>query len=95
MCVDFTNLNKACTIDCYSLSRIDGLIDLTIENEILYFSDALKGWHQIGMSEENQEKMAFVTDEGIFCYSTIPFELMNVGASYKHLINMIFWQQIS
>ncbi|XP_027161349.1 uncharacterized protein LOC113762211 [Coffea eugenioides] len=63
MCVDFTDLNKACPKDCYPLQRIDALVDSAMGHEILCFLDAFKGYHQIGMSEEDQEKMAFYTDK--------------------------------
>ena len=29
LCIDFTNLNKACPKDCYVLPRIDLLVDAT------------------------------------------------------------------
>ena len=29
MCIDFTNLNRACPKDCYPLPRIDQLVDST------------------------------------------------------------------
>ena len=37
MCVDFTDLNKACPKDCYRLSRIDTLIDATSGFRVLSF----------------------------------------------------------
>ena len=40
MCVDFTNLNRACPKDNYSLPRIDTLVDSTARHELLSFMDA-------------------------------------------------------
>ena len=82
MCIDFTNLNKICPKYCYSLSRIDALVDSTMRYEILCFLDAFKGYHQIGMIEENQEKTAYITDRSVYCYTIILFSLKNVGATY-------------
>ena len=59
MCIDFTDVNKTCPKDCYPLLRIDVLVDSVMGYEILCFLDAFKGYHQIGMSEEDQEKIAF------------------------------------
>ena len=39
MCVDFTNLNKACPKDGYPLPRIDLLVDATAGREMLSFID--------------------------------------------------------
>ncbi|XP_027166062.1 uncharacterized protein LOC113766031 [Coffea eugenioides] len=94
MCVDFTDLNKACPKDCYPLPRIDALVDSAMGHEILCFLDAFKGYHQIEMSEEDQEKTAFYTDQGVYCYTTMPFGLKNAGATYQRLINRLFKDQI-
>lgn len=45
MCVDFTDLNKACPKDCYPLPRVDALVDSTMGSEILCFLDTFKGYH--------------------------------------------------
>jgi len=40
MCVDFTDLNKACTKDSYLLPHIDLLMDSTVGHQLLSFMDA-------------------------------------------------------
>ena len=45
MCVDFTNLNKACLKDSYPLPRIDILVDSTIGQQLLSFMDAFSGYN--------------------------------------------------
>ena len=90
MYIDFTDLNKACPKDCYPLPMIDALVDLAMRYEILCFLNTFKGYHQIGMSEENQEQMTFFTYQGIYCYTTIPFGLKSTGATYQRLINWVF-----
>ena len=56
MCVDFTDLNKACPKDSYSLPRIDQLVDSTASHRLLSFMDAFFGYNQIGMDEADQKK---------------------------------------
>ena len=46
------------------------------------------------MVEENQEKTAFVTSQGLHCYRVMPFELKNAGATYQRLVNQMFKKQI-
>ncbi|GKE25477.1 reverse transcriptase domain-containing protein [Tanacetum coccineum] len=58
------------------------------------FLDAYKGYHQIKMAKEDEEKMAFITSQGIFCYSKMPFGLKNVGSTYQHLVDKAFQKQI-
>jgi hypothetical protein len=62
MCVDFTDLNKACPNDSFPLPQIDLLVDSTAGHELLSFMDALSGYNQIYMEEADQEKTAFITD---------------------------------
>uniref|UniRef100_A0A2N9E2N4 RNase H type-1 domain-containing protein n=1 Tax=Fagus sylvatica TaxID=28930 RepID=A0A2N9E2N4_FAGSY len=67
-CVDFTDLNKACPKDSYPLPRIDQLVDSTAGHKLLSFMDAFSGYNQIQMTEGDQEKTAFITSRGLFCY---------------------------
>ena len=61
MCVDFTDLNKACPKDSYPLLRIDQMVDSTAGHKLLSFMDAFSGYNQIRMDEADQEKTSFVT----------------------------------
>ncbi|KAL2486106.1 Ribonuclease H [Abeliophyllum distichum] len=90
MCVDYTDLNKACPKDSYPLPRIDHLVDATSEHERLSFLDAFSGYHQISMAEGDQEKTSFITDNGTFCYTAMPFGLKNAGATYQRMVNQGF-----
>jgi hypothetical protein len=45
MCVDYTNLNKACPKDPFPLPLIDKVIDSTAGCELLSFVDAYSGFH--------------------------------------------------
>ena len=64
MCVDFTDLNRACPKDSYPLPRIDTLVDSTARHELLSFMDAFSGYNQIKMKEEDQEKNFFCDQSG-------------------------------
>ena len=90
MCVDFTDLNKACPKDSYPLLRIDQLVDSTVGHKLLSFMDAFSGHNQIRMDEADQEKTSFVTSQGLFCYEVMPFGLKSAGATYQRLVNHIF-----
>ena len=90
MCIDFTDLNRACPKDSYPLPRIDTLVDSTARHELLSFMDTFSGYNQIRMKEEDQEKTSFVTSQGIFCYKVILFGLKNAGVTYQRLMNKMF-----
>ena len=46
------------------------------------------------MNKEDQEKIAFVTSQGLYCYRVMPFGLKNAGATYQRLVNQMFCRQI-
>ena len=94
MCVDFTDLNKACPKDSYPLPRINQLVDSTAGHQLLSFMDAFSGYNQIKMDEVNQEKTSFITSQGLFYYKVMPFGLKNAGATYQRLVNHMFRPQI-
>uniref|UniRef100_A0A2N9GMR1 Uncharacterized protein n=1 Tax=Fagus sylvatica TaxID=28930 RepID=A0A2N9GMR1_FAGSY len=94
MCVDFTDLNKACPKDSFPLPRIDQLVDSTAGHKLLTFMDAFSGYNQIVMDESDQEKTSFITSRGLFCYKVMSFGLKNAGATYQRLMNRMFHDQI-
>ena len=94
MCVDFTDLNKACPKDDFPLPRIDQLVDSTAGCEVLSFLDAYSGYHQINMCLDDEEKTAFITPFGIFCYVKMPFGLKNAGVSFQRLMQATFLPQL-
>ena len=46
------------------------------------------------MAEENQEKIVFITSQGLYCYKVMPFGLKNIGTTYQRLVNKMFSKQI-
>ena len=94
ICVDFTDLNKACPKDSYPLPRVDVLVNSTARHQLLSFMDTFSSYNQIRMHEDDQEKTSFVTSQGLFCYRVMPFGLKKAGATYQRLMNRMFAPQI-
>nr|GFA05215.1 reverse transcriptase domain-containing protein [Tanacetum cinerariifolium] len=56
-----------------------------------------QGWLSITgsrLEEEDEKKTAFITSQGIFCYSKMSFGLKNAGATYQRLVDKAFQKQI-
>lgn len=76
MCCDYSELNEAFPKNSYPLSEIDHMLEYLNGFKWKCFLDAYKGNHQILMSkEEEEEKIAFYTNHGTFCYRKMPFIL--------------------
>jgi hypothetical protein len=89
MCIDYTHLNKTCPKDGYPLPRICQNVGSTTSRELLWFLDAYSGYHQISLAIDDEEKTAFITPFGIFCYTKMAFVLKNGGATYQKGIQII------
>jgi hypothetical protein len=90
MCVDYTNLNKACKKDPFELPQIDQVVDSTIGYNILNFIDRYSGYHQIPLKVEDHIKTSFITPFGAFYYITMPFRLKSVGHLIKGVYNSVY-----
>ena len=69
-------------------------MDSIAGHKLLTFMDTFSRYNQIKMAEEDQEKIAFITSQGLYCYKVMPFELKNAGATYQKLVNKMFNRQI-
>ena len=94
LCIDFTDVNRACPKDSFPLPRIDLIVDATADHELLSFMDAFSGYNQISMDPDDQENTSFVTGQGTYCYRVMPFGLKKAGATYQRLVNKMFQKQI-
>ena len=94
LCIDFTDVNRACPKDSFPLPRIDLIVDATFGHELLSFMDTFSGYNQFRMDPNNQEKTSFVTGQDTYCYQVMPFGLKNAGATYQRLVNKMFQKQI-
>jgi hypothetical protein len=94
VCVDYTSLNKHCPKDPFPLPRIDQIIDSIAGCERLSFLDAYSGYNQIKLKKEDEEKIAFITPYGVFCYQVMPFGLKNAGATYQRIKFELFGPKV-
>lgn len=82
MCVDYTNLNKACPKYSYMLTSIVKLVD----NLFVY--------NQPPMYDLDREEMAFMVEQANYQYNMVHFGLKNAQATYQRMINKVFKEQI-
>jgi len=90
MCVDYTDLNKACPRDAYPIPNIDRLVDGAAGNKVLNFLDAYSGYNQIPMAASDMNKTAFITNDANYFYKVMPFGLKNARATYQRLMDKVF-----
>ena len=94
VCVDFTDLNKACPKDPFPMPKIDQLVDATYGHPRMSFLDAFQGYHQIALAPEDREKTAFISPTANYHYEVMPFGLKNAGATYQRMMTRMFQEKI-
>nr|GEY26283.1 reverse transcriptase domain-containing protein [Tanacetum cinerariifolium] len=81
-------------MDFYPLPEIDWKVESLCGYPFKCFLDAYKGYHQIQMAAADEEKTAFHTGQGVYCYTKMPFGLKNAGATYQRLMDKAFENQM-
>jgi hypothetical protein len=95
MCIDYTDLNKHCLKDPFPLPHIDQVVDSTAGSVLLCFLDCYSKYHQVALHLDDEDKTAFITPHGIYCYKVMTFGLKNAGATYQKAIQKCLKSQIA
>jgi hypothetical protein len=94
MCVDFTDLNKACKKDDFPLERVDKIVDDAANSEVLSLLDMFSRYHQIRVCREDEEKTSFITPFETFCFVRMPEGLKNTGCTFSRMIAIVLHPQL-
>lgn len=92
MCINYSDLNKACLEDYYPLPNIDQLVDAKASRKLLSVINAFSGYNQI-MDTQEWEQTSFIMHRGIFIFWFIPFGLISVSAIFQQMMDIIFRSQ--
>jgi hypothetical protein len=94
MCIDFTNVNKACPKDNFPLPRIDKIVDSAAGCEVMSLLDCFSGYHQIYMKEEDKASTSFITPFGTYCFLRMSEGLKNAGSTFSRLTKSVLESQV-
>ena len=94
LCIDFTDLNKDFPKDPFPLPCIDQIFDSTSGFDLLSFLDAYSGYYQIFIAKEDEEKTAFITPCGTYCFLRMPFGLKIAGSTFARAVQIGFEPQL-
>ncbi len=89
VCIDFRQLNRATVFDNEPMIKPQDIFAKI--DKARYYSkfDMTKGYWQIPMRQEDQQKTAFVTPEGCYEFLRMPFGLMNSGATFTRMMRRL------
>ena len=72
VCVDFTDLNKACLKDPFPIPKIDQLVNATFGHPRMSFLDAFQRYHQIALAPRTRRILLLSPLQVIFITKSCP-----------------------
>ena len=95
-CVNYKHLNAITVLDSYPIPRMDECIDSLGGAEVFSTLDSNSGYWQVDIPMEDRDKTVFVTNNGLFQYTRMPFGLRNapetVQRSMYIVLSSVKWQ---
>lgn len=88
-CVDYRGLNAITLSDRYPLQRIDDVFEAIGGSTLFSALDAVKGYHQLNIAEEDRWKTAFTSHRGLHEYCRIPFGLKGAPAFFQRFMDTL------
>jgi hypothetical protein len=87
LCVDYRALNSKTVKEHYPLPRLEDQIDSLGGYKYFTTLDLATGYYQIPISPSSQAKTAFVTPDGQYQFTRMPFGLANAPSVFQKTIN--------
>lgn len=88
-CIDYRKRNAVTTKESCLLPRVDECGDSLGDAKILSPLDAMRGYWQIEVHENDRSKTAFFSHHGLEQFTRRPFGLHNAPATFQHTMDVI------
>ena len=88
-CIDFRKLNKVTEFDAEPMPNMEEVINRMSGHKFFTRMDCSKGYWQMGLPDNCKHLTAFETPKGLFQFKTMPFGLVNSGATFCRLMRQV------
>ncbi|GKD91481.1 hypothetical protein Tco_1366988, partial [Tanacetum coccineum] len=93
VCMDYSSLNKVCAKDMYPFLEVEEKLGSLIGYQYKCFLRLPKEDSQVRMSENDEEKTGFHTEEGVYCFTHMLKGLKNYGATLQRVMDKVLAEQ--
>ncbi|KAK3510443.1 hypothetical protein QTP70_006846 [Hemibagrus guttatus] len=88
-CVDYRRLNSVTIKDSHPLPRVDDTLDALAGAVWFSMLDFSNGYWQVEVAEDDREKTAFTTGQGLYQWRSMPMGLSNAPATFQRLMELV------
>ena len=81
-CIDFRKLNKVTEFDAEPMPNMEEVINRMSGHKFFTRMDCSKGYWQVCLPDNCKHLTAFETPQGLFQFKTMPFGIVNSGATF-------------
>ena len=89
ICLDFRRLNAITERQAFPMPNVDEMLDAL--GGAKYFSsiDLGNAYYQVELDEESQEKTAFSTKQGQYCFTRMPFGIAAAPGTFQEMMTKV------
>ena len=85
-CIDYRKLNRVTKMDAYPMPRTDQMLEKIAKAKFISTIDLTKGYWQIPLDDEAIPKSAFITPQGLFEFTMMPFGMKTAPATFQRMM---------
>ncbi|XP_053739631.1 uncharacterized protein K02A2.6-like [Synchiropus splendidus] len=89
LCVDLREPNKSVIMDCYPLPHMEDLFSELAGATHFSQIDLRSAYHQLPLHPESRSLTAFITHDGLFQFTRVPFGLASAPSAFQKMMQMI------
>jgi hypothetical protein len=94
MVIDYRRLNTLTTRSPFPIPNVSDIIDQLRSKTHFTVLDLKSGYHQVLVREEDRHKTAFVTPQGLYEFTVMPFGLTGAPSTFCQLMSTVNFQHL-
>ncbi|KAL7879761.1 hypothetical protein SRHO_G00020150 [Serrasalmus rhombeus] len=89
LCVDLREPNKAVVIDSHPLPHIEEVFTELRGSAVFSTIDLQNAYHQVTLHEDSRDLTAFITHDGLFRFTRVPYGLASAPSAFQRMMSQI------